>query len=80
MADTKKCPACDVTIGTTEEKCPACGFEYDEETATNFGKYLTITEKKREAERKAKEVEAAKNNPPAPPKKRRFFDSLRSAK
>ena len=75
MADTKKCLSCDVTIGATETKCPACGFEYDEETLTNFGKYLTITEKKREAERKAKEAE---NKPPEPPKKKGFFDSLRS--
>ena len=30
MADTKKCEACDVVIGKTETKCPACGVDLEE--------------------------------------------------
>lgn len=30
MADTKKCEACDATIGKTETKCPACSVDLEE--------------------------------------------------
>lgn len=58
MADTRECPNCEATVGTSESKCPACGIDFAE-----FEDAMTATENINKAiERKRK-----KETPPDPP-------------
>lgn len=50
MAETKKCPDCEQTIGETEIVCPKCGCDLEvinEDTVSHFERLQKIAEKRK---------------------------------